>query len=140
MKKIVLIVVALAAVAAVGLYYHYWIAGEGEIEIVRVTLPNSVAADARAAGSDIFTEIRAVPYFIDGRPRGLKVLSVKGGSFFERIGVLRGDILVSIGEVPIDIKEGIVVFGALFGEGSDGGDLTLERDGKPVVIRISYGE
>ncbi|OVE82761.1 hypothetical protein BVY03_00125 [bacterium K02(2017)] len=76
----------------------------------------------------LYTDIRAVPYFKDGKPQGFKLLSVKRGTFFEKLGLRRGDILVSINDRTLDIQTGMETFKLLQNESEF--KMTLERRGE----------
>ena len=58
----------------------------------------------------LFTEIRAVPNFQDGKVSGMKILSVKPGSVFAKLGLKRGDILNRINGVELDVRKGFEIF------------------------------
>ncbi len=58
----------------------------------------------------LMTEIRIVPNFKDGRPAGMKVLSVKPGSVIGKLGIQRGDILEKVNGQELDIKRGMELF------------------------------
>jgi general secretion pathway protein C len=61
----------------------------------------------------LYTEIRIVPNFKDGKPAGMKVLAIKPGSLFSKLGLQRGDILEKINGQVLDIKSGMQLFGQL---------------------------
>lgn len=61
----------------------------------------------------LYTEIRAVPNFQDGKVTGMKVLSVKPGSVFAKLGLKRGDILSRINGIELDVKKGFDIFNQL---------------------------
>lgn len=61
----------------------------------------------------LYTEIRAVPNFQDGRVNGMKVLSVKPGSVFAKLGLRRGDILSRINGIELDVRRGFDIFNQL---------------------------
>lgn len=69
--------------------------------------------EALANMDRLYTEIRIVPNFRDGRPAGLKVLAIKPGSIFSKLGLKRGDILERINGLELDIKRGMDLFGQL---------------------------
>lgn len=64
----------------------------------------------------LYTQIRAVPHFHEGRPNGLKLLSVRSGSIFSKLGLRRGDILQRINGLELDIKRGLEIFNQLKSE------------------------
>jgi general secretion pathway protein C len=61
----------------------------------------------------LYTEIRAVPNFQDGKVSGMKVLSVKPGSLFAKLGLKRGDILSRINGIELDVRKGFDIFNQL---------------------------
>jgi len=61
----------------------------------------------------LYTEIRAVPNFQDGKVNGMKVLSVKPGSLFAKLGLKRGDILSRINGIELDVRKGFDIFNQL---------------------------
>ncbi|MFH1653447.1 MAG: type II secretion system protein GspC [Pseudomonadota bacterium] len=79
----------------------------------------------------LYTEIRAVPHFSGGKVSGMKVLSVKSGSVFAKLGLQRGDILKKINGMELDVRKGFEIFSRL----KDSKNLTLdyERGGKNVT-------
>lgn len=70
----------------------------------------------------LYTEIRAVPNFQDGRVSGMKILSIKPGSIFAKLGLKRGDILQRINGVELDVRRGFEIFSQL----KDQKSLTLD--------------
>ncbi|HCU24159.1 MAG TPA: hypothetical protein DF383_04000, partial [Deltaproteobacteria bacterium] len=75
----------------------------------------------------LFTQIRAVPQFQGGKPSGLKLLSVRGGSFFSKLGLKRNDVLERINGQEMDMKRGMEIFGQL----KDASQISIDlvRDG-----------
>jgi len=61
----------------------------------------------------LYTEIRAVPNFVDGKVSGMKILSVKSGSLFSKLGLQRGDVLQRINGIELDVKRGFEIFNQL---------------------------
>lgn len=88
--------------------------------------------------SRLYTSLRAVPYFKDGQVAGFKILSVSSGSFFEQIGIRRGDVLVSINGQMIDIQSGLNTFTAL--EGQEKIQIGINRKGADQVLEIRIVE
>lgn len=64
----------------------------------------------------LYTEIRAVPNFAGGKVSGMKILSVKQGSLFDKLGLQRGDILQQINGLELDVKRGFEIFNQLKNE------------------------
>ena len=61
----------------------------------------------------LYTDIRAVPNFAGGKVSGMKILSVKAGSIFDKLGLKRGDVLERINGVELDVKQGFQIFSQL---------------------------
>lgn len=62
----------------------------------------------------LYTEIRAVPNFgSDGKISGMKLLSVKAGSLFAKLGLQRGDVLQRINGIELDVRRGFEIFNQL---------------------------
>ena len=58
----------------------------------------------------LMTDVRIVPNFKDGRPAGMKVLSVKPGSMISKLGIKRGDIMEKVNGQELDMKQGMDLF------------------------------
>ena len=80
----------------------------------------------------LYTEIRAVPNFSGGKVSGMKVLSVKRGSIFAKLGLRRGDVLKRINGMELDVKRGFEIFNTLKDEKSI--TLDLIRQGQPTTL------
>lgn len=61
----------------------------------------------------LYTDIRAVPNFVNGKVSGMKILSVRGGSLFSKLGLQRGDVLQRINGIELDVKRGFEIFNQL---------------------------
>jgi general secretion pathway protein C len=61
----------------------------------------------------LYTDIRAVPNFEGGKVSGMKVLSVRSGSLFSKLGLQRGDILQRINGIELDVRKGFEIFNQL---------------------------
>ena len=80
----------------------------------------------------LYTEIRAVPNFSGGKISGMKILSVKRGSIFAKLGLKRGDILKRVNGMELDVRRGFQIFGQLKDQKTFNVDLT--RRGQPVTL------
>jgi type II secretion system protein C len=80
----------------------------------------------------LYTEIRAVPNFSGGKVSGMKVLSVKNGSIFAKLGLRRGDVLQKINGMELDVRRGFEIFNKLKEEPSI--KLDLIRQGQPTTL------
>jgi general secretion pathway protein C len=82
--------------------------GAGKFTIDQKEIDNALSNLDR-----LYTEIRAVPNFVDGKVSGMKILSVKGGSLFSKLGLQRGDVLQRINGVDLDVRKGFEIFNQL---------------------------
>jgi general secretion pathway protein C len=80
----------------------------------------------------LYTDIRAVPNFAGGKVSGMKVLSVKRGSIFAKLGLRRGDVLKRINGMELDVKRGFEIFNTLKDEKRI--SLDLVRQGQPTTL------
>lgn len=96
-------------------------------------IPRAEVDKALANISRLYTEIRAVPYFKDGKANGFKLLNVKAGSLFEKLGLRRGDILKSINGNMLDIQSGLKLFNELKNESNF--TLEVERRGAEQAFK-----
>ena len=80
----------------------------------------------------LYTDIRAVPNFAGGKVSGMKILSVKNGSLFAKLGLTRGDVLERINGMELDVKQGFSIFNQL----KDAKHLTVDliRQGQPTTM------
>lgn len=85
--------------------------GEGKFVIDQAEVQNALNNIER-----LYTEIRAVPNFAGGKVSGMKILSVKQGSLFDKLGLQRGDILQRINGLELDVKRGFEIFNQLKSE------------------------
>lgn len=102
-------------------------AGEGKFVIDRAEIDSAIANLDK-----LYTQIRAVPHFKEGKPNGLKLLSVKKDSVFAKLGLKRGDILQKINGMELDIKKGLEIFNQLKTETSI--TIDVERGGAQQAL------
>ncbi len=81
----------------------------------------------------LFTQIRAMPQMgPGGKTTGLKLLSIKGGSLFAKLGLKRNDVLERINGQEVDMKKGMEIFGQL----KDSNRITIDlvRNGQKTTL------
>lgn len=81
-----------------------------------------------------YRQVQAVPYFKKGLSLGFKVLLVKPGGFFEKIGIERDDILLRVNENLLTLYTGFKPFQAL--RVAHQGTVTVLRSDKEYKIDI----
>ncbi len=80
----------------------------------------------------LFTQIRAVPQFKDGKASGLKLLSIRSGSLFAKLGLRRNDVLERINGQTVDMKQGMQIFSTL--KDSERISIDLLRNGQKTTL------
>src|SRR5690606_25165144 len=84
----------------------------------------------------LLTQARAVPYFKDGKPVGLRLFAIKSDSLYEKVGLKNGDILKSInGNSLGDNSQAMKLFETLRQERSL--TVTLERNRQTKVFHYT---
>lgn len=105
--------------------------GEGKFVIDKGEVDNALSNLER-----LYTEIRAVPNFAGGKVSGMKILSVKQGSLFDKLGLQRGDVLEKINGMELDVKKGLEIFNQLKSERSLTVDLIRQGTKKSFEYDI----
>lgn len=98
----------------------------------KFTVDQSEVDEAMQNLDKLYTDIRAVPNFSGGKVSGMKILSVKAGSLFDKLGLKRGDILQKINGIELDVKKGFEIFNQL--KDQKGINLDLIRQGQPTTL------
>lgn len=88
--------------------------------------------NAMANPEVLYTEIRAVPNFENGKVSGMKVLSIKPGSIFSKLGIKRGDVLQQINGMDLDVKQGFQIFSQLKDQKTF--NMNVQRDGAKTTL------
>lgn len=102
--------------------------GEGRFVVDRAELDSAMGSLDK-----LFTQIRAVPQFSGGKVSGLKLLSVRRGSLFAKLGLRRNDVLERINGQTVDMKQGMQIFNQL--KDSDSISIDLLRNGKKTTLQ-----
>ena len=81
----------------------------------------------------IFYQMAVVPYYENGKVLGFKVVEVKRNSFVYKMGIRKGDIILSINGYPIrSMEEGFAVFERL--KNSSEINIRVFRRGREVTL------
>ncbi|MBW2057665.1 MAG: hypothetical protein JRH07_03495 [Deltaproteobacteria bacterium] len=93
----------------------------------RWSVSREAIESAKANMSELMTQIRIIPNFTEGRPDGFKLLSIKRGSLFDRLGLRNGDVIREINGVFLDSpQKAIEIYGEL-------------ESGRTISVGISRG-
>lgn len=85
----------------------------------------------------LFTQARIRPYFVDGKPGGLAITHVKGGSVFSKMGLRNGDVIKGMDGRDIHApNDALALFRKL--RSGDPFSLELSRRGAPTVIQYRF--
>ena len=104
--------------------------GRNHFVIARSTINNSLSNMAR-----LFTEVRAVPNFVNGHSTGFRLSDIQPGSLFAEIGLHDGDLLTRLnGQGVTDPARAMQLFSQLRNQPSITADII--RGGRPM--RIHY--
>jgi len=107
-------------------------AGVNEVGDGKFVVDRAEVDQALGNLDQLFTQIRAVPQFEGGKTTGLKLLSVRSGSLFAKLGLQRNDVLERINGQPFDMKKGMEIFGQL--KDSDRISIDLVRNGQKTTL------
>jgi general secretion pathway protein C len=70
--------------------------GPGQYEVSRAEVQQSIENPTQ-----FFTQMRAMPHFVDGKTDGFAISQVAPGSVFDQLGLQNGDLLTSINGQPV---------------------------------------
>jgi len=89
----------------------------------RWSLSQAEVESAKTNMSQLMTQIRIVPNFVEGKPDGFRLSSIKRGSLFDRLGLRSGDVVRRINGVLLDNpQKALEVYGTL----ESGQEVTLD--------------
>ena len=109
--------------------------GFGQAQRQTITLANTDIANNMKNLSRLFSQIRFAPFFEAGRQKGFKILNVRRGSFPERVGAQKGDIVQAVnGKALTSVRAAFDIFRGVKDEPTV--SLSILRQGKPLVIDL----
>ena len=86
--------------------------------------------------ADISTQVRIVPYFEGGQPKGFKMYSIQPGSLLANIGLMNGDVVEKINGYDLSTPEkALQVYGLLKNEKNI--TVDLQRNGQNKTLSYS---
>lgn len=87
--------------------------------------------------SRLANSIKFIPYAKDGKPYGIKISYLKGGSFFTKVGLQAGDVLVKSNNSEImSVEDSFKVYQMFKNE--DHMTLEVDRGGSNVKVPIEF--
>jgi general secretion pathway protein C len=85
--------------------------------------------------AEFFSQMRALPHFVNGKTDGFSISNVEPGSVFEQIGLQNGDLLTSIQGQPVtNPMQAMGLISAV--RTASAIDLTVNRGGTPTSVHL----
>jgi general secretion pathway protein C len=105
--------------------------GPGQYEASRAQVQQSMEDPTQ-----FFTQMRALPHFVDGKTDGFAISQVAPGSVFEQLGLQNGDLLTSINGQPItNPMQALSLMQAM--KSAPAIDLIVNRGGAPTSVHLT---
>jgi len=104
--------------------------GPGKYAVSRAEVQQTMENPA-----EFFSQMRALPHFVNGKTDGFSISNVSPGSVFEQIGLQNGDLLTSIQGQPVtNPMQAMGLLQAV--KTSSAIDLTVNRGGSPTSVHL----
>src|SRR6266481_1479061 len=104
--------------------------GPGRFEANRAEVANTMQNPAQ-----LFAQMRALPYFVNGKTDGFSISNVAAGSVFEQLGLQNGDLLTEIDGKPVtNPMQAMGLMTAV--QTASSIDLTIQRGGSPTKVHL----
>ena len=101
--------------------------GPGKFEVSRAEVQQTMENPAQ-----FFSQMRALPHFVNGKTDGFSISQVAPGSVFQQLGLQDGDLLTSIDGQPVtNPMQAMSLIQAV--KTASAIDLTVNRGGTPDV-------
>ncbi len=104
--------------------------GPGKFEVSRAEVQQTMENPAQ-----FFSQMRALPHFVDGKTDGFSISEVAPGSVFEQIGLQNGDLLTNINGQPVtNPMQALGLMQAM--KTASAIDLVVNRGGQPTTVHL----
>jgi type II secretion system protein C len=104
--------------------------GPGKFEVSRAEVQQTMENPA-----EFFSQMRAMPHFVNGRTDGFSISQVAPGSVFDQLGLQNGDLLTSIDGQPVtNPMQAMGLIQAV--KTASAIDLTVNRGGAPTSVHL----
>jgi general secretion pathway protein C len=104
--------------------------GPGKFEVSRVEVQQTMKNPEQ-----FFTQIRALPHFVNGKIDGFAVSEVAPASVFDQLGIQNGDTITSINGQPVtNPMQAMTLMNGV--QTRQSVDLTLSRGGAPMRVHL----
>ena len=104
--------------------------GPGKFEASRAEVASTMQNPAQ-----LFSQMRALPHFVDGKTDGFSISNVAPGSVFDQLGLQEGDMLTEINGQPV--TNPMQAMGLMQSvQTASSIDLTIQRGGSPTRVHL----
>ena len=104
--------------------------GPGKFEVSRAEVQQTMENPAQ-----FFSQMRALPHFVNGKTDGFSISQVQPGSVFQQLGLQDGDLLTSIDGQPVtNPMQAMGLIQAV--KTASAIDLTVNRGGAPTSVHL----
>ncbi len=104
--------------------------GPGKFEVSRAEVQQTMENPA-----DFFSQMRAMPHFVNGKTDGFSISQVAPGSVFDQLGLQNGDMVTSIDGQPVtNPMQAMGLMQAMKTQSAI--DLTVNRGGQPTSVHL----
>jgi len=104
--------------------------GPGKFEVSRAEVAQTLADPAQ-----FFSQMRALPHFVNGKTDGFSISQVAPGSVFDQLGMQNGDLITSIDGKPVtNPMQAMGLMQAMKTQSAL--DLTINRGGAPTSVHL----
>lgn len=104
--------------------------GPGKFEVSRAEVQQTMENP-----SDFFSQMRAMPHFVNGKTDGFSISQVAPGSVFDQLGLQNGDLVTSINGQPVtNPMQALGLMQAMKTQSAI--DLTVDRGGQPTSVHL----
>jgi general secretion pathway protein C len=104
--------------------------GPGKFEVSRAEVQQTMENP-----SDFFSQMRAMPHFVNGKTDGFSISQVAPGSVFDQLGLQNGDLVTSINGQPVtNPMQALGLMQAMKTQSAL--DLTVNRGGQPTSVHL----
>ncbi|MGC2762941.1 MAG: PDZ domain-containing protein, partial [Candidatus Binatus sp.] len=104
--------------------------GPGKFEVSRAEVAQTLEDPAQ-----FFSQMRALPHFVNGKTDGFSISQVAPGSVFDQLGMQNGDLITSIDGKPVtNPMQAMGLMQAMKTQSAL--DLTINRGGAPTSVHL----
>ena len=100
-----------------------------------IHVPSAEVKKAFENFTGILNQARAVPYLVDGKPKGFQMRKIQPGSIFQKLGLLDGDIITAVNGESLTTADQALRLFPLF---RNQRNIVLEVERKGAPFQLAY--